>query len=238
MQNFAAPPIQGSSATPELLTSVLSMVVQALIQKLSGQIPAGPNPDNFGALGADATAPTPTLTNTTKNADDKASLDDSLAEIAKDPDGAKLLAKAEAAGVKISAGDPDAAIGANDILKSDEDPRTASKDGNGTVVNGVTLSDSDGGNIRVVVHDPKNIKTIVHELVHAVSTGDGNSKEEEGIADVIGSRVANRLGGADVGGLTGSDETIYKNKQKLYPELKQTNDIRETLLADGLSVDV
>ncbi len=293
-----------SSASQQMMIAMMTTIVTALIQKLTaGAIPL-PNTtgDPFGNILQESKAPrvaTPaasiSITNTTTNAGDKSKLNDSLSAIAQDPDGAKLLAAAKAAGVKISVGDPGAAIGSADkdtqiivcncpmhvamraaaanATASGQDPKaaailaaeqiepsiaqtgidpttnlpieeiyngldTTSLDSGGTVVNGVTLSNNNGGNVRVIVRDPNNIKTIAHELVHAISTADGNSKEEEGIADVIGSRVANRLGGADVGGLSGSDETIYTNKQKLYPELKQRNAIRQTLAGDGLSVNV
>lgn len=180
-----------------------------------------------------------TAPSTTDAATQNAQLNQSLARIATDPDGSVLLNRAKQLGVSIEVGDPAAAAGAKDVtVKGDglTDNLSVAKDGS-IVVNGVTLSDANG-NIRIVVRDPSNIKTIAHELVHAVSTGDGNSKQEEGIADVIGSRVANRLGGTAVGGLTGSDEQIYLNKQQYYPNLPTTNNIRQTLAGLGLSVNV
>jgi len=168
-----------------------------------------------------------------------AQLNQSLAGIAADPDGSVLLNRAKQLGVSIEVGDPAAAAGAKDVMVKGDgltENLSVAKDGT-IIVNGVTLSDANG-NIRVVVRDPSNIKTIAHELVHAVSAGDGNSKQEEGIADVIGSRVANRLGGTAVGGLTGSDAQIYVNKQQYYPNLPTTNNIRQTIAGLGLSVNV
>lgn len=168
-----------------------------------------------------------------------AALNDSLNKIASDPEGAKLLEAAKAKGVTIEVGDPEAAAnGAADQVSQCNCPAHsgAAKDG-GTVVNGVTLTDGQG-NTKIVVRDPSNIKTLAHELVHAVSTGDGNSKEEEGIADVIGSRIANRQGGTEAGGLNGSDEQIFLNKQQFYPGLNQSNDIRKTMASLGLAVTV
>jgi hypothetical protein len=170
---------------------------------------------------------------------DGAALDASLQKIANDPEGAKLLAAAKEKGVTIEVGDPEAAAnGAADQVSQCNCPAHsgAAKDGTGTV-NGVTLTDGQG-NTKIVVRDPNNIKTIAHELVHAVSTGDGDSKEEEGIADVIGSRIANRQGGAEAGGLSGSDQQIFLNKQQFYPGLTQNNDIRKTLSTLGLAVTV
>lgn len=175
----------------------------------------------------------------TDPATQNAELQKSLAAIATEPDGAILLNKAKQLGVTIQVGDPAAAAGAKDVTVMGDgltDNLSVAKDGS-IIVNGVTLSDGNG-NIRVVVRDPSNIKTIAHELVHADSTNDGNSKQEEGIADVIGSRIANVLGGASVGGLSGSDEQIYLNKQQYYPNLPETNSIRQTLAGLGLSVDV
>lgn len=148
-------------------------------------------------------------------------LSQSLNAIASDPDGAKLLQAAQEKGVTIEVGDPGVAAGV----------------GSDNSINGVTLTNPNG-ETKIVVRDPNNIKTLVHELVHAVSTQDGNSKDEEGIADVIGSRVANRLGGAAVGGLNGSDQEIFQKKQQYYPELGQSNSIRNTLAGLGLAVSV
>jgi hypothetical protein len=175
------------------------------------------------------------------------SLQDSLEAIASDADGAKLIEAAKAKGVKIEVGNPETAAGEFDVVSECPSCKAGIADGHGgstvakdgtTQVNGVTLSNSQTGEIRIVVRDPSNIKTIAHELVHAVSTDDGNSKQEEGIADVIGSRVANRLGGSNVGGLSGSEREIFTNKQQFYPNLKSNNSIRETLAGLGLSVSV
>jgi hypothetical protein len=219
------------------------------------------------------------IVNKSADATEKAALDKSLAAIAADPDGAKLLAAAKAKGVTIEVGNPataggqfDVAVdcpacaaaaagsltaipgvtGAADASADAGDGKGAGNAGNAggliskagglnsknVVVNGVTLSNSQNGDIRIVVRDASNIKTIVHELVHAVSTGDGNSKAEEGIADVVGSRVANRIAGASAGGLAGDDQTIFENKQRLYPGLGNNNDIRQTLAALGINVTV
>jgi|GEM_PF-1503564 len=207
------------------------------------------------------------ITNDSANPTQKASLDQSLSKIASDPDGAKLIAQAKKLGVTIKVGDPEAAAkgaGAKDQtvvecpfcqqaaqLQAAGDVQGAAKmraqdsrDGgqsvakDGTVqVNGVTLSDNQTGKVTVVVRDPSNIKTIAHELVHAVSTEDGNSQQEEGIADVIGSRVANNVGDTQHA-LQGSDEQIYINKQQYYPTLNNSNNIRQTLASLGINIDV
>lgn len=161
----------------------------------------------------------------------------SLDRIAQDPDGAKLIAAAHAKGVYIEVGDPSTANGNFDMVSQCNCPACqGQRAADGTVtVNGVTLTNSSGQS-KIVVRDPSNIKTIVHELVHAVSTGDGNSRDEEGIADVVGSRVANRLGAP--GGLAGSEQQIFINKQQFYPELMQSNGIRQTLFGLGIGVSV
>ena len=134
---------------------------------------------------ADGTA---RIQNTDGNAGERDALDNSLAAIAKDPEGAALLAEAERRGVTIEVGDPGAFVGSQDAVDC-----SCGQHGDGVAadrasnVAGVTLSR--GGQSHIVVRDPSNIKTIVHELVHAVSTEDGNSKHEEGIADVVGSRL-------------------------------------------------
>lgn len=277
----AKPPVAASLlGTPEAAASVqqilmlLATLVQSLAAGSAGAAKPGPLLPGVAlpASAAPVVAPaSPTLTNKTADPTQKAALDKSLAAIASDPDGAKLLAAAKAKGVTIEAGDPAKAGGSFDAVvdcpacaaaaaaaagaadaSAAADAKGAGNAGNAggiiskagglnngnVIVNGVTLSNSQNGQIRVVVRDPSNIKTIVHELVHAVSTGDGNSKAEEGIADVVGSRVANRLGGAAVGGLSGDDETIFVNKQKLYPGLDNNNAIRQTLAALGINVIV
>jgi hypothetical protein len=228
----------GNSSTGTMLTQIMSLLF-TLIQNMPNASPAA------SLTGATTTTPltnTTTLTNTTADAKDKAALNKSLAEINTDPDGAKLMAQAQKLGVTIKVGDPAAAAGNNDVSVkgdglTDPDNRSVAKDGT-VIVNGVTLSDNKTGKITIVVRDPSNIKTIAHELVHAVSTGDGNSKQEEGIADVVGSRIANHLGGTTVGGLSGSDGQIFENKQQFYPTLMSNNDIRDTLTRLGINVSV
>lgn len=165
-------------------------------------------------------------------------LNRSLNAVASDSEGAKLIAAAKAKGITIEVGDPAKAAGANDKASVCSCPthQAAAKDGTSTV-NGVTITQPDGS-IKIVVRDPNNIKTIAHELVHAVSSQDGDSKEEEGIADVIGSRIANRIGGSAVGGLNGTDQQIFLNKQQYYPGLIQNNAIRSSLASLGISAGV
>jgi hypothetical protein len=197
--------------------------------------------DSSTTTGSNAAGYPSGLVNGTTDPTQKAALDQSLSEIATDPVGSKLLNKAAQLGVNIVVGDPAAAAGANDVTVkgdglTDPDGQTVAKDGT-VQVNGVTLSDNKTGKITVVVRDPSNIKTIAHEMVHAVSTQDGNSKQEEGIADVIGSHVATDLGDTK-DAVQGTDEQIYTNKQQYYPTLQDSNSIRQDLAALGINVDV
>ncbi len=135
------------------------------------------------------------------DAGDQAQLQRSLDLIAQDPEGQKLLQEAKNRGVTIEAGDP-----------------------GGPGVNGVTFSQGDKSHI--IVKDPTNIKTLVHELVHAVSTEDGNSQHEEGLANVIGERVAARATGQGQGV---DVNTIYQRTLPLYTELQRVNGIEQSL---------
>jgi len=172
------------------------------------------------------------ISNVDGNAGEKDALDNSLAAIAKDPEGAALLKAAQAKGVTIEVGDPGQAFGSADAVNCNcgQHGGTAAADAGGNVL-GVTLNQ--GGKTHIIVRDPSNIKTIVHELVHAVSTGDGNSKHEEGIADVVGYRVASRVTGQQ----TQSEGTIYNNKIGVagYAGLSRYNGIEQTLAQLGIS---
>lgn len=239
----------GTAAIMQMLTQMMQLMMMILTQFAGGgtsrsafdAAQASKAAGNAGGATLDASAAQaalsavpnaagPTLTNIGGNPQ----LERSLSAIASDPEGAKLLAAARAKGVTIEVGDPSVSgLGAADASRSNcPTCQQAAADGN-TVINGVTISRGDQS--RIIVRDPNNIKTIVHELVHAVSTGDGNSLDEEGIADVVGSRVANRLGGAAVGGLSGSERQIFINKQQFYSGLSQSNGIANTLASLGIN---
>jgi hypothetical protein len=206
--------VGGTTASSESLSSLVASVT-SLIQNLG----PGSSATGLPVASSQGAAPSPVLGNSgTQNAQ----LNKNLQAIAADPDGSILMDRAKQLGISIEVGDPG---------------QSGQSGQAGLTVQGVTLVRSDG-RTRIIVRDPNNIKTIAHELVHAVSSGDGNSKQEEGIADVIGSRIANRLGGSSAGGLSGSDEQIYLNKQKIYPNLQASNAIRQTLAGLGLRVTV
>jgi hypothetical protein len=134
----------------------------------------------------------------------QASLQQTLDRIAQDPEGAKLLEEAKRRGVKIQVGD----TGKQNVLGL-FDPNT----------NTVTVS------------DPENIKTIVHELVHATTPEDGNSKEEEATANIIGDRVQARLNGRT----PRNPSDISRETKPLYGNLKENNPIRDSLFKLGLT---
>jgi hypothetical protein len=138
-------------------------------------------------------------------------LQDTLSKIAKDPDGAKLLAAAKANGYTIKVGDPNGAPGSHDASTC---PYCRAMMDAGRQINGVTVPST-----KTIIIDPNAPdfdKTVAHELVHAATESDGNSQKEEGMADVIGYRIASRIDGT---ALPGSERQIFLNKIANYPDL-------------------
>lgn len=129
----------------------------------------------------------------------------SLQAISRDPEGGVLLAEAARRGVSIQVGNT-----------------------GGPNINGFF----DPNTNRIVVGDGRNIKTIAHELVHAVTEGDGNSKDEEGSAEVIGRRIESRITGRPLE----NPRSTFVEKQLLYPELGQSNGVGRSLGRLGISV--
>jgi len=174
--------------------------------------------------------------NTTTDPTQRARLDNALSGMANDPEGSKLLEAAIAKGYTIEVGDPSAATGsrdaggAHDVAACPE--CQAALDG-GQQVNGVTLP----GQKKIVINPnaPDFEKTLAHELVHAASEGDGNSVQEEGVADVVGFRIAGRLTG-NVNPL--SEAEIAKQKEASYTVAtaggQARNGIIETLAQLGI----
>jgi hypothetical protein len=63
------------------------------------------------------------------------------------------------------------------------------------------------------------LATLAHELVHATTPHDGDSKHEEGMANVIGERIAARISGRP-----GSNpDSVYASTLPLYGELPRFN---------------
>ncbi len=159
--------------------------------------------------------------------DPQARLNNTLNAISQDTEGSKLLDAAKAKGYSFEVGDPAAAVkegGVSLDKKSSSCSQCKAALDAGKQINGVTLPEQK----KIVINPnaPDFEKTLVHELVHAATDEDGNSQQEEGIADVIGYRVASRITGE---AQPGSPQSIYKNKINNYPELQQSNSIRSTL---------
>ncbi len=241
-----------------MLTSILSMLLPGLMQQMGGQgQPAndigGYDPNNTAPVANGPQAPTslsneaptapppPKPANTPKDADNvagksnnitsdpaqKQRLDNTLAKIARDPEGNKLLKSAEANGYTIEVGDPSQAAGAHD--HSDGHSHDSALDA-GKQINGIT--DPNQKKIIINPNAPDFDKTVVHELVHAATDGDGNSQTEEGMSDVVAYRVSSRMNGKAA---PGSEQQIFNNKIKAYPNLKGNNDIQNSLNQLGIS---
>lgn len=203
----------------------ISMISLLLQQILGGGNPAGggapaPSFDKGGATrNTGSTGGSADLSNTTNDPEQSARLDDVLAKVAQDPEGAKLLEEAQKKGYTIEVGDPAAAIGGADA---------------GQQINGVAMTGSEK-KIIISPDAPDFEKTVVHELVHAATDEDGNSQQEEGIADVIGYRVANRITGK---AQPGDTQSIYENKMVHYRDLEQRNDVRNSLASLGIDAGI
>lgn len=210
------------------IQSILEMVTMLLPQLLGGNTGLGQSTPSFdksyastatgGTANAGGAGGGTAIANNTADPQQSARLDGVLAKVAQDPEGSKLLAAAKEKGYTIEVGDPSAAAG-------------GAGDGQ---VNGVTLS---GNQKKIIIspNAPDFEKTVVHELVHAATDGDDNSQQEEGISDVIGYRVANRITGK---AQPGDAQSIYQNKMANYQDLGQTNDVRNTLAALGIDAGI
>jgi ubiquitin len=168
--------------------------------------PATSTPDNTSNSLADAAA----ARNRTTNAAQKTRLNNVLAEIANDPEGKILLQAAIDKGYTFS----------------------VKNLGDGT--NGETYPDKK--QIAVNPNAPDFEKTLVHELVHAATDGDGDSKDEEGKADVIGFRVASRI----LGKSGPNEQQIYNAKisNPAYANLGRTNNVDASLARLGITAFV
>ncbi len=198
---------QGPEQILQLLVQLLTMVLgQATGQgtpSFDRSAPAGANDvSTFGNAPVAVRDVAPGNIDTSDLGANNATLQANLDKIAQDPEGAKLLAEAQRQGLSIEVGDP-----------------------GGPNVQGVAISR--GNSTKIIVRDPNNVKTIVHELVHAATSQDGNSQHEEGIADTIGYRVAERVTGNNL--TNKSEQQIYTDKKKLYRELGATNSVESTL---------
>lgn len=121
----------------------------------------------------------------------------SIERIAQDPEGAKLLQRAREKGLKTIS------------VAQYDNPN----------LQGLYEGDKN----RITVKDPNNIDTLVHELVHAATKEDGTSKEEEGLAKRIGSRVASRL----TGSRQVSEASIQRDLRSFYGGLRSSNGVTQ-----------
>lgn len=195
-----------------------------------------------GNINPNSLANTAIQRNNTANPLQRNRLNDALAKVANDPEGSRLLQAALANGYTIEVGDPSAAIGAADSAGINHDASTCSEcqaalDGGGQI-NGVTIP----GQKKIVVNPnaPDFEKTLVHELVHAATEADGNSKDEEGKADLFGYSVSQRITGraAPGAGLSPLQQglLIYNSKKAnpAYANLQESNGVDRILNNLGL----
>ena len=169
---------------------------------LSSAAPQPGNPSqNYGGSG-------------NSSADSGGRLDTILAKVAQDSEGAILLNAAKANGYSIEVGDPS---------------KYSTGQGDADSIYGVTVPDQK--KIVISPNAPDFDKTVIHELVHAATQGDGDSKTEEGMADVIGYRIASRVDGTQA---PGSERQIFQSKIANYPSLGNDNSIIQDLNALGI----
>jgi hypothetical protein len=139
------------------------------------------------------------------NGNSRQQLRNSLNTIAQDPEGRVLVQQALKNGITFSAGN----TGESNVL-------------------GLFTP----ANNHIVVRNPADVKTLVHELVHATSEHDGNSQLEEGLANLIGDRVSARISGRAP---NNNVQGILDATARLYPELGASNNIRQTLFGLGIT---
>ncbi len=213
------PPQDGGQQMMQMMMQMMQMMMQLVMSMLGQSGPQGSQAQlsqapsgqaNLAGVGGGgipnlSTSPvaqfnTTPIANPGANAENDPELQQSLAAIAQDPEGRTLLAEAQRQGVSISVGD----TGGNNILG---------------------LFQQNGNQKQIIVGDGANVKTIVHELVHASTSEDGDSQHEEGLANVIGDRIASRV----LGRQAANPNQIYNNTLPLYQGLGRFNGIEESL---------
>lgn len=231
--DISAAPLDRSAG----LLNVIGSVVQMLSLIMATIKPGGGYPAPASApqtvLPAAGQAAAASAAPQSISASPDARLNSTLSALANDPEGARLLAAARANGFTIEIGDPSAAVGGTFDKGNISCPSCQAALDAGKQINGVTLPSQK--KIIINPNAPDFEKTVVHELVHAATPGDGNSQTEEGIADVIGFRVANRITGKAV---PGDARSIFLNKIANYPGLTGVNGIRNTLASLGLNAGI
>lgn len=245
---LSQPAIPGESASQ---TAVLALTAVAVLLQavFSGGTSAGGSASTQALQPATAGAVDPQLEAKIDAAivggspSERAELKQSLMAVAQDPDGRKLLENNLARGNTFAVGNPeqaingqaDAVVKCNCALHQVQADNSVQRD-----VLGVTLSQGANNPAQIIVGDANNIKTIVHEMVHGASTGDGNSLEEESTANIIGKRVAANLG-VPIDG-AGADDPVGTIRQTLpnyrSSGLNATNNIANTLAGLGINVGI
>lgn len=208
------PSVQNDAANTQL-EELLKLLISALLGQNTGAPQADRGNVNAGMPGVSGIQQ---LSRSAGQADDgeainsqgNGSLQDSLDKIENDPVGSTLLAKARENGVSIRVGDTG---GAN--------------------INGFFNPNTN----EIVVKDPSNIKTIVHELGHAATPHDGNSQEEEGVVEAIGRDVVSRI---ETGRSLSNQQLqqIANDKRTLYRDLGSNNGIKQSLAELGIAVGI
>ncbi len=172
-----------------------------------------------------AQAQVPLPKNTTKDPEDRAQLDKALNAIATDPDGRILLKEASRRGVTIGVGElPENILGRY-------------KRGDNRII--IRPYEDDGKPHTGPGADPDlSIATTVHELVHAVTPKNKNSKTEEGMASVIGHEIESSIGPNGKSLSYEKKNNIFTNylNNPHYSDLKTDNGIRTDLNNLGLNM--
>ncbi len=226
--DLSAAPLDKSAGLLSAIGSVLQMAALLLSGRSGGYAPQSlPTASGLPLGGFGGAAPQGLTTSQDPR------LNNTLSAISNDPEGARLLAAAKANGYTIEIGNPAAALGGSFDKSSVSCPHCRAALDAGQQVNGVTLPDQK--KIIINPNAPDFEKTVVHELVHAATPGDGNSQAEEGIADVIGFRVANRITGK---AQPGNATSIFFNKIANYQNLTGSNAIRSTLASLGINAGI
>ncbi len=159
-------------------------------------------------------------------AQSRVALKNTLMAIAQDPEGRRLLETSLRNGTTFEVGNPALQVNAP-----------------GENVLGVTTTQN--GLSHVIVSDANNVKTIVHELVHAATSQDNDSIQEEATANIIGKRVAARIaqrlninpGFLGFSGSQTATGTIAETVPN-YVGLNRTNAIANTLAQLGINVGI
>ncbi len=237
--DISAAPLDRSAGLLNVIGSVVQMLslIMATIKPGGGYAAPASTPQTVSApqtvLPAAGQAAAASAAPQSISASPDARLNSTLSALANDPEGSRLLAAARANGFTIEVGDPSAAVGGTFDKGNISCPSCQAALDAGKQINGVTLPSQK--KIIINPNAPDFEKTVVHELVHAATPGDGNSQTEEGIADVIGFRVANRITGKAV---PGDARSIFLNKIANYPGLTGVNGIRNTLASLGLNAGI